>query len=175
MADEVDMVVPSEPPADVVAYGRRIVDALDAAVAGALDGVYLHGSAALGGFVPGHSDVDVLAVVRGPVDQRLVADAVHSAAAAGRCPGRGLEMSVITAATARSLGDCPFELHVTTEPGGPRTVLGRDHPGDPDLVLHAAVCRRHGVALAGPHPRRVFGPVARGRVLAALADELRWA
>jgi streptomycin 3"-adenylyltransferase len=146
---------------------------VEAAEPGALLGAYLHGSAALGGFLPGRSDVDLLAVTRRPVDQPRLAAAIRSAATAG-CPGTGLEMSVITAATARDLGGCPFELHLTTAPSDDKTVLGRGHPGDPDLVLHVAVCRQEGIAVAGPPPSRVFGAVPRRRVLTAMVDELRW-
>jgi streptomycin 3"-adenylyltransferase len=138
-----------------------------------LIGVYLHGSAALGGFGPG-SDVDVLIVVeRGdPASQRSLGEAI--AAVAG-CPGTGLELSVITAATAADLGDCPFEVHVNTTGPDPRVVPGAGADGDPDLVLHAAVCREHAVPVAGPPPGTVFGPVGRDRLLAAMRDELAWA
>jgi streptomycin 3"-adenylyltransferase len=161
-----------DPPDAVIAYGRQIVDALTTVAGAALEGVYVHGSAALGGFIPARSDVDILAVVNGPIDQGQAARALHSAA--GDCPGTGLEMSIITTATARSLGDCSFELHLTTNPADTKTVLGRHHPGDPDLVLHVVVCRHHGIALTGPPARHVFGPVAHHRVLDAMADELRW-
>jgi streptomycin 3"-adenylyltransferase len=158
--------------------------------------VYLHGSAVLGGFQPGHSDVDILAVVERPGtvdDQRAMGQAI--ATSARTCPGAGLELSVITAATAatiergpviasaahrhrqRSAGSatCPFEVHVNTTGPDPVVVTGADHPGDPDLVLHCAVCREHAFAVTGPPPGRVFGPVPRDRVLAAMAADLWWA
>jgi hypothetical protein len=141
-----------------------------------LVGVYVHGSAALGGFQPTSSDVDMLAVVAAaaPIErERALGDAI--AATADRCPGIGLEMSVITAATAATIGECLFEVHVNTTRGRLIVVPGADHPGDPDLVLHAAVCRAHGLAVSGPPPARVFGEVARPRLLAAMTAELRWA
>jgi streptomycin 3"-adenylyltransferase len=55
-------------------------------------------------------------------------------------------------------------------------VDGHTRGGDPDLVLHFAVCRVAGRALAAaPPPAEVFGPVPAGLVLAQLAAELRWA
>ena len=170
------MTATSDPPRDVVAFASRLADTLATAMGYETIGVYLHGSAALGGFVPGVSDVDILAVVARPHrrrTQRRLGQLLR--AAADTCPGSGLEASIITAATARSLGDCRFEVHVTTSPGDQKLVCGAHHCGDPDLVLHSAVCRQHGVAIAGPPPQEVFGLVPRQRILTALLHELRWA
>lgn len=146
---------------------------LQAELGGGLVGVYLHGSAVLGGFHPVVSDVDVLAVIAGPTDTAVQARVGARLAVAGTCPGSGLEMSVITAATAADLGVCRFEVHVTTGVD-PKVVPGADHPGDPDLVLYAEVCLRAGYAVHGPPPADVFGPVPRARLLSAVADEARW-
>jgi streptomycin 3"-adenylyltransferase len=158
----------------VLRWSRRLAAALTAFRPDVV-GVYLHGSAALGGFEPARSDVDVLVVAAESgttADQRRLGDAI--VLAAEECPGTGLELSVVTAATARDLGDCPFEVHVNTTGPEPVIVPGAEADGDPDLLLHAAVCRDHAVAVHGPPPARVFGPVPRDRVLAAMADELRW-
>jgi streptomycin 3"-adenylyltransferase len=130
---------------------------------GAVVGVYLHGSAVLGGFRPGLSDMDVLAVVAGPAGaaaQRRMGEAIAAT-------GAGLEVSVVTAATARAPGEGRFEVHVTTTGDVPVIVAGAEAAGDPDLVLHVAVCRAHGVAVLGPPPARVFGSPP-GRVRAAM-------
>ncbi|HKD96752.1 MAG TPA: aminoglycoside adenylyltransferase domain-containing protein [Micromonosporaceae bacterium] len=158
-------------PDEVVSYVRRLARLLNALRSDVV-GVYLHGSAVLGGFDPARSDVDVLAVVAGsdPESQRDTGAAL--AATGPFCPGTGLEASVITAATAADVGDCPFEVHVGTADG--TLVTGAGHHGDPDLVLHVAVCRQHALAVTGRPPREVFGPVPPGRIRAALGDELRW-
>lgn len=159
----------------VARYVEEIAARL-AALRSDLVGVYLHGSAVLGGFDPARSDVDVLAVVAGPEGesaQRRTGEAI--AATAVRCPGAGLELSVITAATARQLGDCPFEVHVNTTGAEPVIVPGAGAGGDADLVLHAAVCREFGRAVHGPPPGQVFGRPPRQRILAAMVADLRWA
>lgn len=160
-----------EVPDEVLFYVRRVARLLRA-VRADLVGVYLHGSAVLGGFDPVRSDVDVLAVVAGadPAGQRDTGAAL--AATSPFCPGTGLEASVITAATAADVGDCAFEVHVGTADG--TLVTGAGHDGDPDLVLHVAVCREHALAVAGPPPREVFGPVPPTRIRVSLVDELRW-
>lgn len=140
-----------------------------------LVGVYLHGSAVLGGFRASGSDVDVLAVIAGPAsrsDQQAMGEAV--AASAVRCPGTGLEMSVITAATAARLDSCPFEVHVRTSATETVVIPGAGNGEDADLILHCAVCREHALAVSGPPAADVFGPVPADRVRAAMRDELRW-
>lgn len=155
----------------VLEYARRLAAEVDGAI-----GVYLHGSAVLGGFRPDVSDVDILAVVPSPgtaLWQRRLGEALRSAAEP--CPGTGLEMSVITAATAVRLGRCRFEVHVAGRAGELTVAVGDGHPGDPDLVLHAEVCRRHGVAVVGPPASEVFGAVPADLVRAAMRRELDWA
>jgi predicted nucleotidyltransferase len=158
---------------DFVGYGNRLAAVVDECVgAGGLVGVYVHGSAVLGGFRPERSDVDVLVVVAnpGPADRQAALGAALLAAAYP-CPGTGLELSVITAATAADLGDCPFEVHL----GPPdEVVIGAGHPGDDDLILYAEVCRRSGLAVVGPAPASVFGAVPRPRLVTAMQAELEW-
>ena len=169
-------------PPEVLAYAGAVADALLRERPDTV-GVYLHGSAALGGFRARTSDVDVLAVVAAPFRDLPGAAAPSGAAvrlgerlaAVGGCPGSGLELTVITAATAADLGDCPFEVHVATTGAAPYIVPGDDHPGDPDLVLHTAVCRDHAVPVTRPPPSAVFAPVPRTRILTAMLKELQWA
>ena len=149
------MDISAPPPGRVVAYARALTGQLMAVPDGVLQAAYLHGSAALGGWVPGRSDVDLLFVA---------ADGVSSAAVkrigevlgegAGSCPGRELECSVVTVAQARQPAPpWPFELHVTARPGSPGRIVrpGRRSPGAPDLLMHYAVCRAAaGRAAPGP-------------------------
>lgn len=114
---------------DFVGYGRRLATVVDkCGGAGRLVGVYVHGSAVLGGFRPERSDVDLLIVLTKPVRlDRQAALGVALLAAAYPCPGVGLELSVITAATAADLYDCRFEVNVSTQdryPNSHRTDLG---------------------------------------------------
>jgi len=138
-----------------------------------LVGVYLHGSAALGGFTAARSDVDILVIVKHSTDaavQRRLGDAI--AEAARDCPGIGLELSVITAKTAQDLGSCQYEVHVNTTGTDAVIVTGDE---DTDLILHSAVCREHAVAVTGPPSGEVFGEIPRDRIIQATRDELEWA
>ncbi|MEV4110742.1 aminoglycoside adenylyltransferase domain-containing protein [Nonomuraea sp. NPDC049695] len=159
-------------------YIRDVASAMASVLGSRLVGVYLHGSAVLGGFDARRSDIDVLVVCEHP----MTAD--EQAAAAERlsdnrlpCPAHGLELSVVTLPAAlHPKTQPPFELHVTTAPDDTKVVDGHGHEGDPDLVLHLAVCRQAG-RLVGPgrSPAEVFAPVADELIIAQLVSELHWA
>jgi hypothetical protein len=154
---------------------NALADALLAEPGASLVGVYLHGSAVLGGYIASGSDVDVLAVIAEPTDVRVQARMRNRLiSTARRWPTIGLEMSVITSATAANLGDCPYELHVVVDGDEVRAVLGAGQDGDSDLILYAEVCRRHGLAVYGPPAGQVFAPVPPARLIRAVRDEVRW-
>jgi len=165
------------PPADVLAWAQRASHLVQAVVGADLTAVYLHGSAVLGGWSR-RSDVDLLLVVADCANAGTVTAAGQALAAAARdCPGTGLESSLVTAAAAAvPAPPWPFLLHVVAnqgEPNGRRIMTGQGR-GDPDLLMHYAVCREAGQALLGPRPAAVIGPVARPVILDYLAGELRW-
>jgi hypothetical protein len=146
---------------DVDSQSAGYVDAVASRLAAVLGprlvGVYVHGSAVLGGFSRARSDIDLLAVTT----TGLAKAANHQITAALSpralpCPAVGLEFSVVTRASAQAPVPAPaFELHLATGPGRRmRVVDGRDHPGDSDLLMHFAVCRDHGRRIAtGPCSR----------------------
>jgi hypothetical protein len=158
-------------------YALKVASATAAASGGQLAGVYLHGSAVLGGFDARRSDVDVLVVCDGPMtpaQQSAVAEALSEQRLP--CPGRGLELSIVTLQVAQHpVAEPAFELHLTTAPEDTKVIDGHQGGGDPDLVLHFAVCRTAG-RLIGPGlpAAEAFGPVAGDLVVARLAAELRW-
>jgi streptomycin 3"-adenylyltransferase len=160
------------------AYLQQVAAGLARALGPALAGLYLHGSAALGGWSAGRSDVDLLGVVARPLGRRakqvVAARLLHPALV---CPAAGgLEFSLVTAAVAADPPRRPpFELHVSTAPEDARHHLGGPGAVDPDLLLYFAVCRRAGVAVRGAPPAEVFAEPPRAWLLAQAAEELRWA
>ncbi len=154
--------------------GRALADALGED----LVGVYLHGSAVLGGFRWDRSDLDVLALSREGLSDRLFQRVVRALASLSY-PANGLEFSLMTVGEALE-PEFPaprFQLHQTTD-GRDRAgtvVDGRAGQGDPDLILHLAVCRQRGVAVVGPPPRVVLAPVPDESVLEAMRAEVDWA
>ena len=78
-----------------------------------LAGIYLHGSAVMGCFNPDRSDLDLIVVVNGPVDDAVKREYMEMVMAYNALgPAKGIEMSVVL----RSVCDpfvypTPFELH----------------------------------------------------------------
>jgi hypothetical protein len=158
-------------------YALNVASAMAALFGSQLAGVYLHGSAVLGGFDARRSDIDILAVCDDPMtpaQQSAAAEALSSQRLP--CPARGLELSIVTLQAARHpTAEPAFELHLTTAPDDIKIVYGQGRSGDADLVLHFAVCRGAGRLLGPGLPAaEVFGPVADDLILAQLAGELRW-
>ncbi|RNI20454.1 nucleotidyltransferase domain-containing protein [Flexivirga caeni] len=146
-------------------WSEQAVRVADACVANVHDlvGVYLHGSAALGGFTRS-SDLDILVVADGSVTgvaPVLLACATPSA----------LELSIVSrAAAATPLAPYPFRLHIA----GPARMSEDTGEGDPDLAAHYAVCRQSAIALFGPPPQDIFGAVSPHALVGYFVGELRW-
>ncbi len=157
-------------------FAHELAGELADAAADALVGVYVHGSAVLGDWVPGRSDVDLLVVVT-DAPPTGVAERLAAVLAAERdCPGAGVEASVVAAGAASvPRAPWPFIVHVTTAPPDRKTVFGASDTGDPDLILHYAVTRDAGWSAFGPRPETVVGAIPDRVVLTQLAAELRWA
>lgn len=138
-----------------------------------LAGVYLMGSAAMGADVPGVSDLDVWALVRGPVPlatKEALAARVDQAALP--CPARGLELVVARFGPG---GEPVVELNLNDGPAMERHVA-LDASEEPRhwFVLDAAIGREHGRALLGPSPAVAFPAVPRSVQLAAIVESLDW-
>jgi Nucleotidyltransferase domain len=138
---------------EVAEFGGHVAEALDRTLGGEVVGVYFVGSVALGGYVPGESDIDMVAVSRAALARtrrHAVASAVVEASAA--CPTRGLELTVYRHDVAVSPpAGADFEVNANGGPGMPTVVhtdvtrarlLVRPGPGDRAPVR----CRGHRAA-----------------------------
>ncbi len=148
---------------------RALVDTLKLELGDDLGGVYVHGSAALGGWVP-TSDLDVLAVASDSAnkDWRTLGSRLLTAAFAEPI----IEMSIVTLrASTHPMPPWPFLVHVAH--GDDKVILDVGH-GDQDLLMHYLVARRAGLTLVGPAAGQAFGEVPRSLVLPYLSQELVW-
>lgn len=171
---EAGRAAPIDP--DIQAYLDRVVAALKEELGAGLVGVCLHGSLAMGAFVPGRSDIDVLAVCGDPLSSQhsratgAVLDAIPRPRSAGE-----LEFSLVTEAEAREASAKPaFEVHVSTHEVD-SVVDGHDRPGDEDLVIHFAMARARGRALLGPEPNDLFPEPDRPSLVRAFLSDLELA
>jgi hypothetical protein len=158
-------------------YLDRLVERLRNSLGDELAGIYLVGSAALGAYRPGRSDVDVYVITVEEVDReallRVAASCSHGALP---CPARKLELVVIPAAEARHPSERPrWQLNLNTGEGMV------DHVGlDPDaepgfwFVLDLALAHSHAIALHGPPVAELIGPPDRAAVARAQADTVAW-
>ncbi len=164
-------------PGEIAEYGREVVASLREHLGDRLVGGYFVGSIALGGYVAGESDVDLIAVSASAIPDEAkssLADAVLATTAS--CPARGLELTLYRGevVAARPV-DADFEINVN---GGTRMpdVIHLDPRAEPRFwyILDRAIAHRRGVVIAGPPPAEVFADVPRPLLLAMLVESIRW-
>ncbi len=131
-----------------------------------LTGVYLHGSAVMGCYQPGWSDIDLLVVVEqapGDEEKRRLMDmtvAIHR-----QHPPKGVEMSVMRRAVCKPfVYPTPYELHFSgahlqAYRDDPEAYIARMKGTDKDLAAHCTVLQHRGRALTGLPIHEVFGEV----------------
>lgn len=157
---------------------QEVVEALAAGIREALgagpQSLYLRGSLALGDFDPASSDIDLLAVTRAPVTGAEFAalSAVHSRVQALDNPyAAEVELAYV-----------PLELLANFVPKTRVPALERGF-GEAlkwkalgaNWLLEFWAVREHGVALYGPHPKALIGPVSPRALRQAVPDWLEWA
>ena len=140
-------------------------------------GVYLSGSAAVGEYRQGRSDVDVFVICAEPLalDRKLelVASLRHASLV---CPARRLELVVYPERAVRAATPtAAFDLNLNTGRAmDDRIAFDPDDEPRHWFVLDRAFVREHGRALLGPPPADVFAALEREWILAALAESLAW-
>ena len=164
-------------PEDVAAFGDHVAGVLRPPLAEGLVGAYFVGSVALGGYVPGESDIDIVAVCERsvPAEQRQ-AIATELLRATARCPTRGLEFTLYRLDIASSPPDrADFDVNVN---GGPRMDASVHVSPDEEprfwYVLERAIAHRHGAVIAGPPAADVFADASRAQLLEVMRESMRW-
>ena len=164
-------------PEEVARFGQDLSAQLGTVLGDDLVGAYFVGSIALGGYVVGESDIDILAVAAGPVsedDKGRIAEGLLDSAMAG--PARGLEFNLYRREIiARPPEGADFEVSVN---GGPR--MNRKVVFDPGAeapfwyVLDRAVAHRSGITILGPPAAEVIIDIERPTLLEMMAESMRW-
>ena len=138
-----------------------------------LVGVYLHGSAATGGFTYEQSDLDYIAVISAPLTygerQQL---AISFLEVYGQdAPAKGIEMSIVLKHyVGRGFRyPTPYEFHMGSREqiqthGQARTT----EMVDPDLAAHFTIIKKRGLCLYGEPIDRVFAEVPAKYYLASI-------
>lgn len=164
---------------EVNAVLRALEQAFGGAFGEALAGLYLHGSMAMGSFRPWSSDVDLLAVVLGPLPREVKLDLIRRVMviAEGGEAFRKIELSVLTAdEAARARHPIGYILHYSNtwherfRQGSAELVI--EGGGDEDLAAHVSVLHARGKVLCGPPIAEVFGAVPRRDYLSAVLYDI---
>jgi hypothetical protein len=164
-------------PASVLSFGDETARRLREQLAGRFVGAYFVGSVALGGYMPGHSDIDIVAVAATPlaVEEKANIVAVLSHPAL-RCPTRGLEFVLYERSRVEvATPDAGIEINLNT---GPRvaTHVGLDASREPRFwfVIDRAIAHLHGLTIDGPTAADLFAPIPRAWLLEALMESMAW-
>jgi len=162
---------------EVARYTAAVVSRLRALLGEELLGAYLIGSASLGGYEPGPSDIDIIAVcaspLKPPVKQVIAAALDHRALS---CPARGLEF-VLYAKDAVATPSRPLRFELNFNTGGSmdrRLSLNPAVDAAHWFLIDLDIARLHGVPLAGPPASELLAPLPRAWVLEAVRDSLTW-
>ena len=162
--------------AEIETYLAEVVARLRAGVGDRLVGAWLFGSAALGDFDPGTSDLDVQVVTTVRLARTEREDlAVRLSHPALACPVRGLELVIYAREDLVDPLGPAFQLNLNTGPGMDQHVA-YEPSEDPRFwfVLDVAIGREAGRPLAGPPPAEVFPELPAPLVRAALQQALAW-
>jgi predicted nucleotidyltransferase len=157
-------------------FAEHLSSACSRALGDLVDGVVLHGSLALGDYVPGRSDVDLLVIVARPLLDDEAASFVEAIAVAASEAPAPFDLWVVTReVTTSPTQRPPMELAVEFRPDADQPLyVERRIPGERDLVIEFSICRSIGRSLAGPPAPVLIGEVPADWVLdvgdAQLAD-----
>jgi len=171
-------------PEEVVAALTGVCDLCARCIGQRLRGVLLHGSAAMGCFRAGLSDLDILLVAETPLPPHVRHRFSTGLLGLGGRP-HPIEISVIDSRRGAVLmHPTPFDFHyseahraATAEriATGPLSFRGHAAGHDADLAAHVAMARARGLALIGSAPRDLLPAVRVCDLLHAVAADLRWA
>lgn len=143
-------------------------------------GIYIHGSWAMGGFNPDRSDVDLLVVVRNPLDIATQCELAKFLVANSNDP-YPIEISFLTQKQLENwTHPSPYEFHYSEAwrqsfegelLTGHYGAINNNHKVDPDLAAHITILNHRGVCWEGPQIHDVFPVIPRTHYLSSiLAD-----
>jgi hypothetical protein len=162
--------VPAQP-----LYLTALTRRLDKAIGTELLAAYLSGSAAVGAFRDGQSDLDVIVVVDTARAADMDAVVARCSHAALPCPASKLELVVYERGAAARPGTSPrWSLNFDTGPGVHQVDF--DPAAQPGhwFVLDLAFAHRHAIPLAGPPPADLIGDPGEDAVRAAFKQAIAW-
>jgi streptomycin 3"-adenylyltransferase len=141
------------------AYTGSVVSALAEEMSDQLIGVYLYGSGLLGDFIPGRSDVDLLAVCTERLAEERARSIAEAVLAVPRPTQVELDINMVALeAVAPPSEESRHELRILTHYGiaEPR---GDEEERSLIMIAFFAHSRSYGLSLYGPPARKVIQPI----------------
>ena len=144
-----------------ISAAERLARSITDTVGAAVRSVILHGSLSAGGFRPGRSDLDVLAVVDGGLTDAQAAALERVVRQADAGSAAGIDLHVVTSEVAGAPTRAPaLELHVGRyDRTSVEFEVERRVAACPDLLAELSMARADGRALSGPAPHEVIAHV----------------
>ena len=131
-----------------------------------LTGIYLHGSAVMGCFQPGKSDIDLLLVVKEDISDEAKRQFMDMEVELNKqAPAKGLELSIIKEEFCNPfVYPTPFELHFSMAhlvwyQSNPQDYVEKMKGTDKDLAAHFTMTYHRGQVLYGKEIPEAFAPV----------------
>jgi hypothetical protein len=157
-----------------LAFAQRLTEITSQRLGESLVSMIVHGSLTFDDYVPGQSDIDLLAIVDHPLSDSEI-DSLTRAVTAERARAPApVDLRFITRAVAtRPPERPPLELYLRLKASAPPAVEAR-RP-EPDLIVELSICRQQGRALRGAEPDELIGEVRAEWVLSVGDAQLaRW-
>lgn len=162
-------------PKEVIPVLQKHAQVLFDSLGDKLTGIYVHGSAAMGGFTPTQSDFDYLVTTSNPLtpEERQKLSKSFLDVYGIDAPAKGVEMSIVVEKFAGEdfLYPTPFEFHMGTKEMIEKQGLQKPENGDPDLAAHFTITKKHGICVYGKPIDEVFIDVPRKYYLDSIAKD----
>lgn len=154
-------------------HATALAQASSQALGDTLAAMILHGSLTLGDYLPGRSDIDLLAVVKHALTGGELAALAHRVKKRSPPAPVRVDLRVVTREVASAPTPLPpMEAHLTIKGPGPSVRVDGRHPGERDLVVELSICRANGCSILGAPPSVLIGEIPDEGVLAAADAQL---
>jgi len=163
-------------PAEIIPVLGQNAKILVDALGEKLTGIYVHGSAAMGGFTFRQSDLDYLAIISSPLtpEERQKLSKSFLEIYGKEAPANGVEMSIVIEKFAGKdfRYPTPYEFHMGTKEqvkfyGLPQ----KTEMTDPDLAAHFTITKNRGICVYGKPIDDVFVDIPKRYYLDSIAKD----
>ena len=156
------------------AYLKDLASACQDTLGSALTGLYVQGSIAQNNYNREKSDIDIIGVVKAPLNAALKTKlGSRSTHAQLPVPATGMDLVLLTEDTVKDPTPEPeYDFWFAT--GQTWDTEINNGGTSREMLIYQETCRVSGLPLYGPSAETVFSPVPRALLLQALIDVLTW-